>query len=45
MVTLIVICSISLLVLHLGGRWVRNRCEELDFGLFGPRDTTAHGSS
>jgi hypothetical protein len=45
MVTLIVVCAVLLLAFHFGGRWVRSRCEDLEFGLFGPRDTAAHGSS
>ena len=45
MVALIVVCSVLVIVFHFGGRWVRGRCEELDFGLFGPRDTAAPGSS
>jgi hypothetical protein len=45
MVTLIVVCSVLLLVFHVGGRWVRSRCEDLEFGLFGPRDTAPRSSS
>jgi hypothetical protein len=45
MVTLIVVCAVLLLVFHIGGRWVRSRCEELDYGLSGPGDTAPHGSS
>jgi hypothetical protein len=45
MATLIVVCVVLLLALHFGGRWVRHRCEEADFGLFGPRDTAPTGSS
>jgi hypothetical protein len=44
-VTLIVLCVVLLLVFHVAGRWVRSRCEELDYGLSGPRDTAPHGSS
>jgi hypothetical protein len=45
MLTLIVACGALLLLFHLVGRWVRARCDELDFGLFGPRDTARHSSS
>jgi hypothetical protein len=45
MVTLIVLCVLLLLVLHFGGKWVRGRCEDLEFGLFGPHDSAPHSSS
>ena len=45
MLMLIVVCAVLLLVLHFGGKWVRSRCEELDFGLAGPRDTAPTSSS
>jgi hypothetical protein len=45
MVALIVLCVVLLLVAHFGGRWIRGRCEDLDFGLFGPRDPAPHSSS
>jgi hypothetical protein len=45
MATLIVVCAVLLLVFHVGGRWVRRRCEEVDFGLFGPRDSAPRSSS
>jgi hypothetical protein len=43
--TLIVACAALLLVFHLVGRWVRARCDEVDFGLFGPRESARHPSS
>jgi hypothetical protein len=45
MVMLIVVCAVLLLAFHLVGRWVRDRCEDIDFGLFGPHDTAPHSSS
>jgi hypothetical protein len=45
MVTVIVICVVLLGVFHFGGKWVRSRCEELDFGLSGPRDAAPRSSS
>jgi hypothetical protein len=44
-IALILICVALLLLLHLVGRWVRGRCEDVDFGLFGPHDTAPHSSS
>jgi hypothetical protein len=43
-ITLLVVSVVILIVLHFGGRWVRERCREIDFGLFGPRDTPARSS-
>ena len=45
MLMLIVVCAVLLLLFHFGGKWVRSRCEELDFGLSGPRDTAPNSSS
>jgi hypothetical protein len=44
-IALIVICVALLLLFHLVGRWVRGRCEDFEFGLFGPDDTAPHRSS
>jgi hypothetical protein len=32
------------LLFHLLGRWVRARCDDVEFGLFGARDTARTGS-
>jgi hypothetical protein len=45
MLILVITCLVLLVALHLAGRWVRARCDELDFGLFGPRDTSPRSSS
>jgi hypothetical protein len=44
-VALILICLALLLLFHVLGRWVRGRCEDVDFGVFGPRDTAPRSSS
>jgi hypothetical protein len=45
MLILLAICVVLLIAFHLAGRWVRDRCDELDFGLFGPSDTARRSSS
>jgi hypothetical protein len=42
---LLLACAALLLVFHLVGRWVRARCDDVDFGLFGPHDTAPRSSS
>jgi hypothetical protein len=43
--TLLIVSVVLVIIFHFGGRWVRRRCEEIDFGLFGPSDSAPHGSS
>jgi hypothetical protein len=43
--TLIVLSAALLLLFHLVGRWVRGRCEDIDFGLAGPQDPAPRSSS
>jgi len=43
--TLILACIALLLLFHFVGRWVWARCNDVEFGLFGPHDTAPHSSS
>ena len=39
MEAIFVLAIVVAVVFHVLGRWVRARCDDVDFGLFGPRDT------